>query len=369
MVVRVVHISTAHGRNELRVHLKECNSLATAGYDVHYIVADGLGEELINRVNVHDIGVAGGRFQRMIVSPWRMLHHALSLNASLYHFHDPELLLIALFLFKKDSKVIYDSHEDVPRSLMSRTWIPKLIRKVLSYAIEKFEDYISSRLSAVVAATPHIAERFRKLNPITITVNNYPLKDEIGEAVTTATNRYAVCYLGAIGRLRGIEEMIRSLEHVNVSLILAGRFESEMTLSSMQKLPGWKKVDYRGFVNRKEITKIMSESIAGLIFIHPEPNHIHAQPNKMFEYMSAGLPVLASNFPLWEQQITESGCGLTANPLDPLDIARVINRLLIDQDLVVSMGKRGRQCVLDEYNWDNEEKKLLLLYSKLLGEY
>ena len=43
MVTRVAHLSTAHGRCELRVHLKECNSLAAAGYEVHYIVADGLG--------------------------------------------------------------------------------------------------------------------------------------------------------------------------------------------------------------------------------------------------------------------------------------------------------------------------------------
>lgn len=367
MVTRIAHLSTAHGRRELRVHLKECNSLAAAGYEVHYVVADGLGDERVGDVRVHDIGVAGGRFQRMLLRPWRMLVAARKLGARLYHFHDPEILLVALFLRKNGAKVVYDSHEDVPRSLLSRDWIPGWIRPGLSAIFEAFENFVARRMSAVVGATPHIAARFARLNPVAVAINNYPLLSEIEEEVDHASASRSVCYLGGIGRIRGIEEMVRALEYVDARLILAGPFESAETEQAMRELPGWSKVDYRGMVSRAAVREIMAASSAGLIFFQPEPNHVDAQPNKMFEYMSAGLPVLASDFPLWRELVVDTGAGLVANPLDPKDIARVIEELLDDPRSSAEMGRRGREGVLTRYLWSFEEKKLFSLYRLLLN--
>lgn len=367
MVIRIAHLSTAHGRRELRVHLKECNSLAANGYEVHYVVADGLGEERVGDVHVHDIGYAGGRFQRMLMRPWRMLAAARKLNARLYHFHDPEILLIALFLRRGDVKVIYDSHEDVPRSLLSRDWIPGWVRPVLSAVFEAFEDFVARRLSAIVGATPQIAARFAKLNPKTVAINNYPLPSEIEDEVERRGSSRKVCYLGGIGRIRGIEEMVRALEYVDARLILAGPFESNATEQSMRELPGWRKVDYRGMVSRAAVREIMAESQAGLIFFHPVPNHVEAQPNKMFEYMSAGIPVLASNFPLWRELLVETRAGLVADPMDAKDIARVIEQLLDDPEAAAMMGRCGREGVIQRYLWTFEEEKLFGLYEDLLS--
>lgn len=363
---RIAHLSTAHGRRELRVHLKECNSLAANGYEVHYVVADGLGDERVGDVQVHDIGRTGGRFQRMLLRPWRMLVAARKLNARLYHFHDPEILLVALFLRRGGAKVVYDSHEDVPRSLLSRDWIPGWIRPGLSAVFEAFENFVARRLSAIVGATPHIAKRFARLNPKTVAINNYPLRSEIEDEVERRGPSRNVCYLGGIGRIRGIEEMVRALEHIDARLILAGPFESAATEHAMRALPGWTKVDYRGKVSRAAVREIMAESQAGLLFFHPEPNHVDAQPNKMFEYMSSGLPVLASDFPLWRELLIESRAGLVANPMDPKDIARVIGQLLDDPQAAAEMGRRGREGVLQRYLWTFEEKKLFELYKNLL---
>lgn len=366
-MVRVVQLSTAHGRGELRVHLKQCNSLAAAGYEVHYVVADGKGPERVGDVQVHDIGAAGGRFQRMLLRPWRMLAAARRLKGRIYHFHDPEILLIALFLGGGGAKVIYDSHEDVPRSLMSRDWIPRLVRGALSSVFERFEDFVAKRISAVVGATPHIARRFSRVNKRAIAINNFPLRSEIEDMVTPANDSRNVCYLGGIGKIRGIVEMVNALEHVDARLILAGPFDSAETQREVEQLPGWAKVDYRGVVSRAEVRVIMAQSRAGLIFFHPEPNHVDAQPNKMFEYMSAGLPVLASDFPLWRSLLVESGAGRCANPLDPKDIARVIGELLDDPAGARAMGLRGREAVLNRYQWSFEERKLRGLYEELLA--
>lgn len=366
-MIRIAHLSTAHGRRELRVHLKECNSLAASGYDVHYVVADGLGDERVGDVQVHDIGRAGGRFQRMLLRPWRMLAAARKLRARLYHFHDPEILLIALFLRRGGAKVIYDSHEDVPRSVLSRDWIPRWIRPALSAVFETFENFVARRLSAIVAATPHIGMRFTRLNPETEVVNNYPLRSEIEDKVDRRSSSRNVCYLGGIGRVRGIEEMVRALEHVEARLILAGPFDGGDTEQAMRLLPGWAKVDFRGIVSRAAVREIMAESQAGLVLFHPEPNHVDAQPNKMFEYMSAGMPVIGSDFPLWREIIDGNQCGLLVDPLDPREIARAIDYLVSHPDEARRMGENGRKAVIERYNWPAEEVKLLSFYARLLN--
>jgi glycosyltransferase involved in cell wall biosynthesis len=96
------------------------------------------------------------------------------------------------------------------------------------------------------------------------------------------------------------------------------------------------------------------------------PNHIDAQPNKMFEYMSAGLPLIASDFPLWREIVEGNDCGVCVDPADPAAIAEAIDRLVENPDLARRMGENGQRAVHERYNWAIEEKKLLALYDTVL---
>jgi glycosyltransferase involved in cell wall biosynthesis len=366
MVTRVAHLSTAHGRNELRVHLKECNSLAKAGYEVHYIVADGLGSKLCEDIFIHDIGKARNRLIRMLISPWIMLMAARRINAKIYHFHDPELLLIGLFLLVGGAKVIYDSHEDTPRALLNREWIPGWIKYSFSTIFEKFENFVSHRLSAVVTATPFIEERFARINSITKLIQNYPLPNEIESCVYPKISRRNFCYLGGVSKPRGILEMVKAFENVDAKLIIAGKFENEITKKNVCHIPGWRKVDYRGLVTRTVAWEIMLTSIAGVVLYHPEENHVKAQPNKLYEYMTASLPIIASNFPLWREIVEGNLCGICVDPLNPKAIGDAMQYLVDNPQEAEQMGKNGRKAVEQKYNWSIEEKKLLKLYKDLL---
>ena len=364
---RIAHLTTVHQRHDVRIFQKECVSLADHGYEVHLLVADGKGDETRSGVAFHDIGWVSGRLRRMLLQPWRMWRAARRLRAHLYHFHDPELLPVALLLQWGGAQVVYDTHEDVPRAVLSKYWIRPWLRHTVAAVFEVFEDFVARRLSAVVAATPHIARRFACINANTIDINNYPLRSELESPCEPRGDARSVCYIGGIGRIRGVVEMITALEYVDARLILAGPFESAATEAAVRALPGWTKVDYRGVVNRAAVREIMAESRAGLLFFHPEPNHVDAQPNKMFEYMSAGLAVLASDFPLWRSLLVESGAGLCANPLNPKDIAALIERVLNDSQGQHAMGQRGREAVMTRYQWDFEERKLRSLYKELLS--
>ena len=362
---RIVHLTTAHARGEVRIFLKECLSLSSGGYEVHLMVADGLGPEEVSGVAIHDVGPANGRFQRMLILPWIMYFKARKLQASVYHYHEPELHLIALPLLYGGARVIYDSHEDVPRAILSRQWINIRLRSLISKVFERFENFVSKRISAVVGATDHISSRFCQINAKSVAINNYPLAAEISDELVERPANRNVCYIGGISLARGIVEMVTAMEHIDARLILAGPFETEAVEQYVKKLPGWAKVDYRGTVNRKEVHEIMASSQAGLLFFHPEPNHVDSQPNKMFEYMSAGLPVLASNFPLWKLILEDLHAGWQVDPLDTNAIAELIDKILSNPDLSAEMGKIGRQMVLSRYQWEYEEKKLLSLYSEL----
>ena len=131
-------------------------------------------------------------------------------------------------------------------------------------------------------------------------------------------------------------------------------------------MPGWQRVNALGFLDRAGVRDVLGRSMAGLVTFHPAPNHIDAQPNKMFEYMSAGIPVIASDFPLWREIIAGNDCGLLVDPVNPAAIAEAIDTRVNNPDMAQRMGENGRRAVEARYNWGIEEQKLLAFYEQIL---
>ena len=160
------------------------------------------------------------------------------------------------------------------------------------------------------------------------------------------------------------------MEHVEseIRLELAGPFFEANVSEEVRDYPGWSRVDELGFVDRAGVRDILGRSVAGLVTFHPVPNHVDAQPNKMFEYMSAGVPVIASDFELWKEIVLGNNCGLCVDPLSPRDLAKAIDYLVTHPAEAESMGDNGRRAVMERYNWSVEERKLLSIYEDLLAE-
>ncbi len=365
-MTRVCHMTSVHPWNDVRIFHKECRSLATQGFEVH-LVACAPESFCRNGVNVHAVAKAeGGRLARMLVTATRVYRAAKKLNADIYHFHDPELIPLGLLLKWSGKKVVYDVHEDVPRDILSKPWVAPWIRKTLSHVFQSIEDYAARRFSSIVAATPHIAKRFAGLNRLTVNVNNYPVDTDFPPQVRDGMSASRkICYVGGIATIRGAFEMVRAMEYVDATLILAGPFQDAVLERELRALPGWSKVDYRGVVDRDGVAEIFSESRLGLVMLHPVVNYLDALPVKMFEYMSAGLPVLASNFPFWKNLLDAAGAGICVDPLDPRAIAAGINELLDDQEKARVMGEAGRKAVSTTYRWRYEADKLIGLYDEL----
>ena len=368
--MKVCHLTSAHPRSDIRIYHKELVSL-TKIYKSYLIVADGLGDNIDEKgINIIDVGKANSRLDRMKNSPQSILQAALKLDADLYHLHDPELLQIALNLKKAGKKVIFDAHEDLPKQVLSKPYLNKFNAYIISFIVKYYEKFICSKIDAVVTATPVIRDKFSNFAKITVDINNYPLLGELETVEKNWSNiGFDIAYVGGISKIRGVEEVVKSLEftHSNVRLNLVGKFNEKITHENTKHLDGWHKVIEHGQLSRAEVKKILEKSIAGVVTFLPVPNHIDAQPNKMFEYMSAGIPVIGSNYPLWKSIIEGNNCGICIDPENPKQIANAIDMLVSDKTLAEKMGKNGIQAVNEKYNWSIEEAKLFKLYEELLG--
>ncbi len=359
-------MTSVHNPDDVRIFHKECASLVRAGYEVHLISkTDFQGDD--KGVRHHSFSFqTKSRMRRFLKSPQKILEVARSIKADLYHFHDPELMMIGSELAREGNNVIYDVHEDLPKQLLTKPWIPKVFRGLVSRSIKTLENRNARSISNIICATESIAKRFRAKGCNVQVVNNFPFVNEFSSDPLRSERANHFCYVGGITRIRGLVPLVKAMAKVDSKLILAGPVQERGLLEELKGLAGWNKVDYKGVVPRQEVKEILNDAIAGIVTFLPVPNHIDAQPNKMFEYMSSGIPVIGSHFDLWREIIEHGPSGICVDPESSNEIANAMNNLLEDQALREMMGRNGRKAIVNKFNWEAESKHMTDFYNRIL---
>jgi glycosyltransferase involved in cell wall biosynthesis len=365
---RVAQVTTVHAPADVRIFHKTARTLADHGYEVALVAPEG---EMPPSAAIAYVPIRRFRSRslRALFGPLLALRAAHRFRPSVYHFHDPEIIPAAVLLRLTGADIVYDAHEDVPKQIRQKSYIPPIVRRPLARIVDAIERAAARAFSAVVAATPEIARRFPSGR--TVLVQNFPSAtgDLTVSAKPLSEREPSVAYVGAITKLRGLTEVVRAVGEFDgkVRLLLAGRPQPQSYLAELAREPAWSNVEYHGYVDRPGVSAILGRARIGIVTLHDVPNYRDSQPIKLFEYMMAGLPVVASDFPIWRRIIEDADCGLLVDPRSPSEIAAAIRWLIDRPEEAEMMGRRGRERARKAFDWASEGQKLLDLYGRLTG--
>lgn len=369
-MIKICHMTSAHESSDVRIFEKECTSLAQIkGYEV-FLVARGNSFDK-NGVKVIGIGRDKiGRITRILKISKLIYEKALSLDADIYHVHDPELLKYAVKLKKHNKKVIFDSHENHSEQIKHKYYIPRCLRNVASKLYKIRETKVCKQIDAVIFPCKMNGKHpFEGRCNTVAFINNTPKLEEF-------YNKYdekrmpnnSVCYVGGLSYARGITHLIRACNKSKVRLILAGRFQPSAYEEEVRQQEDFENVDYRGVCSREDVQKIYTEASIGASTLLPVGQYYKAEnlPTKVYEYMSMGLPVIVSDYPYAQEIMGKYQCGLLVNPENEQAIADAINYLITNKEDADKMGKNGRKAIKLDLTWEIEQNKLYRLYEKVV---
>lgn len=373
----VVHVSSAHPWTDNRVHQRAAASAAAAGYRTALVAVsdDGVTDpdwarpDPTTGVYVRRIR-RRSRMRRMVWSTVQVIGAALSSRAGVVHLHDPELLWAVPLLRTAGRRVVYDAHEDLPVQVRGKDYLGPVARFVavfLAHGILVF----ARGASAVVAATPTIATRFPAAR--TRTVRNVPRLRPVDSDAEPASRRPAnAVYLGGLSHDRGLDVLTGVAAHVvglptGWRLVTAGAIDAAVDRRRFDELVAAGAIDHRGVLPPTVARDLLLEARVGLLPLLPTPAYASSLPTKLFEYLAAGLPVIATDIPLWRELLDGADCVTWVPPGDPDAVVRAIRRYDADPVLLDAHSAVGRALVTRRYRWDVEERILLDLYRLLCG--
>jgi len=370
-MIKVCHITSVHSWNDTRIFFKECVTLAKNGYTVS-IVAPNAENKIVQKVQI--IGVENQRKTRLFratIIAFRVLRKALKTKSKIYHFHDPELIWVGLILRLFGKKVVFDVHENVKAQITDKKWLkfPKI-----TIGIYSLFEWLSAKLFHIVIAEDSYEELYLGKAKSITKVLNFPVIDSllVYRIPPTQKKENGILYVGLVSEARGIVEIIQALEILKKRDIVytfhcIGPISEEVHMK-IEQLPEYisvkESIVFYGRLPVDQAYMYAERSKVALSILHPVPNYIRSYSTKIFEYMAIGIPLIVSNFKLYEF-VKEKGIGFLVDPLSPIKIADQIEVILKNQVNIEKVIKAGISEVSTNYSWESQAEKLLELYKSI----
>lgn len=310
------------------------------------------------------------KIMKKLASTVKIGQAAFRQNADIYHAHDFEMLPVAYAAAKlRKAKLVYDSHE---LWIEQRPDFPPLFKKIVMIV----EGWLVKRTDEIITVNESIANELKNRYSLTkkpTILHNFTNKQvsDSGNSAKPEFETTIVLYHGGYMKDRGLEELIKSFEYVtgDTVLHLRGFGPIEDDLRNIAKaLIKEGKVVFCPPVSMRELVKEAQSADIGIIPYKPTClNNLYSFPNKLSEYLMAGLAVCASDIPEIARLNQQVQFGALFDPFNPESIAKAINELASDKEKLMKCRENALRWSVTEGNWEEESKKLDDLYQRLLG--
>lgn len=363
---------------------KEARALREAGYRVTVVAdaAPGLpGRESRDGVRVLRVDQPLRRFPgiRFLATTAARILTLLRTDADVFHAHDTNALeAVGVAALRRGVPYVYDSHELwLGRSNRGRRHLYFALSNVYYAMVERF---FIPRAAAHITVSPPIARWLEKrygLERVEL-VGNFPERPDApvqprtvrdlpgGERIPPAAP--IVLYLGGLLEGRGLEPLIEALVSLpGVHLVTLGSGALRPVLEALAKRLG---VDDRvHLLDPVPSDDVVAYSMSATVGVSANGltclSYELSLPNKLFQYMAAGIPVVAADYPQFREVVIDHGAGLLADTTDPTSLAQAIGEIIAEPERAAEMGRRGRAAVLETYHWDRAGDALRAIYRSL----
>ncbi|MDX1616613.1 MAG: glycosyltransferase [Candidatus Promineifilaceae bacterium] len=375
---KVCILSSVHPALDNRIFYREARTLRQAGYDV-VLIAQHDKDEVRDGIQILALPSVP-RWQRPRLW-WLILMKARAVGANLFHFHDPELLLVVPWLKLLTRRpTIYDVHEANADFIRLKRYLPGWLRRPLAALVAALEPRLAAFHDGLIFADERIAASFHQVELPCATVPNYPLRDLLADAMSVTREsireKQLVVHLGAHDPYRGSRLMVDAFETVvrrlpEARLWLIGSFVEESHERELRQVIHTRglsdSIKLLGRVPFADIGHYLSLAQVGWVALQKVPKYEKNVPTKLFEYLAFGLPVVASDLPSVRQFAVDDGPIVLVAPGVAGEHAAALVELLADPGEGRRLGIVGQQMVNDRYNWSEVEDRLLALYDTVLN--
>lgn len=371
--MRICILTTVHPPFDTRVFHKEAKSLAKV-HDVILIAPDEeRADKEVDGVRIITIKKPKSKVLHPITM-WRVFKAGFKQDCDVYHCHEPGSLFVCnLFKCLKRKKLIYDVHEHHASLIANNDIFPVFVRGLIEKISFKLEFILSRFADYIIVVRGDLETTFKNVNKNIKII--YVCPDLQYFPVKKVNREDIVVYEGAVDiEKRGLNIFLASLVLVSkkpehIKYLVVGKIpEEDLTFATeyLNRNNMADRFEYTGWVDYNAVPEYLRRAKIGVILLQPVYyNNVMGIPNKLFDCMAAGIPVIASNFPNISKIVKEVDCGILIDPTDPAKIANAILYLLEHPEEAKRMGENGRKAVEEKYNWERMEEKLFELYEGL----
>lgn len=370
-MTKICHVISGYFRNDARVFQRQCKSLHKAGFEICLLTNDGESEEILDGIKIFTCKTFWkNRFKVLLFARHQFYQKSIEIDADIYQMHSPELITLGLALKKLGKTVMYDAHEDLPRHILEKEWIPAFMRKTISRLVEGFMNKSLAKYDEIISPHTHVVKYLKGINKNVTLITNYPIISNSREfSVENYLGRdKIICYTGTVYEYSNQEAILDAMLYIpDIKYEIAG-YIGEQHLQRLSVHKVFDRVKFRGRIPWSQMRNFYDRTIIGLVIYDYKYNlgyklGSHAT-NKIFEYMEAGIPFISTDYILWKEITDKHDCGICVEPGNITQIKDAITFLLNNPKKAFEMGQNGRRAVIEEYNWSTQERVYVEIFKK-----